>query len=164
MTSTILNTGDTLAVAVSNFQAAIKANYVVVDQKTNDDDSVRETLYQSKVGSKMYPKTVRLGSYVSKNANDGLGSRSTSVRLTTYLQETDADTNIIWTHPLPVVISVNVPGEDAIPDISDVQELVMEAFAFLCQITAGAVVDGGATGDLAYRITSTALEYENTGA
>lgn len=164
MTDTILNTGDTLSLAVSNFETAIKANYVTVDQKTNDDDTVRETLYQSKVGSKSHPKTVRLGSYVSKNANDGIGSRSTSVRLTTYMTKTDADGDEIWTHPLPIVISVNVPGEDPIPDIEDVQNLVMEAFGFLVQMTGGAIVQTGATADLAYRITSTALEYENSAA
>jgi hypothetical protein len=165
MAHTVLNTDDTTTLSVSGFEAADKTNYVLVDQRTNDKDTVREAIYQSKSSDQAYPKTARVGFYKSPQANDGVGSKSISIRLETYVQKTDASSDEIWTKPLSCVLSTNSPGELAVPDKSAWQALVMEAASFMIQIASGAVATSNdPSDDLALGIVTTATEYENTGA
>lgn len=162
MTTDILNDGlTTTTVDIAAWKAVDKTKYVLIDQKSNDDGSSREALYQSKVGNAEYPKTTRIGSYQSPNANGGVGSRSTSVKVADYLQKTDADLDEVWTGPITVTVAINAIGTEYVPDQTALAAMIQEAASWLIQISAGAVSESALT-DLAFGVPSTGLTHVNS--
>jgi hypothetical protein len=160
-TTSILNSGNTIAVDVAAWKAADKAAHVLIDQKESDDGLRREAYFQLKAGDKAYPRIVRIGRYISPNANEGIGSQQISVRINDHVQRVSSDGDVEYTKPGYLVLSTNMAGDLIVPDETAFMEMVMEAATWIVQVASG-VVSNGAVDDLSYGIVSTALEHANS--
>jgi hypothetical protein len=138
MTTTILNLGDSIDVDVAEIKAAPMALFGLADTAVPDDNTVEAT-YRKFAGSKEYPMATRVGRYVNPKSNDGIGLTNTSVKVSTFVQETDAEDNVIWTYPGHVVIALSMPGMSGIPNEAQILELIGNAFTFLVPVVTGAV-------------------------
>lgn len=140
MPYSVINDGlTTIAVDVAAIEAADVTTYVEIDRKTNDNDTLREIYYQAVGGDEDFPKVARFGSYTSPNANDGIGSKNTSVRISDWVQKTDAGGDIEYTAPLQVVIAINAGGTRFMPDVAAIRALIEEAFSLIVRVQSGAV-------------------------
>jgi hypothetical protein len=67
----------------------------------------------------------------------------------------------LWTRPLTIVVAINAPGDEPIPDIPEINLLIQETVSWLVQVALGEVSEDALT-DLAYSLVGTALEHENS--
>ena len=161
VSTTLLNTGSSVAIAPTTLAAVDKADFALADS-ISKEDGTREAIYQNVAGSAEYPMTVRVGFYKNAKANDGLGSTSVSVKISSFVQKTDVD-DVIWTHPAHFTLAFVMPGGTLVPDASDVQEMLGHLFSWLIPHTAN-VPGTEALDELKYGVTAGLLSHANTAA
>jgi len=152
MTTTIKNIGDSNDVDIATWQAADKSLYVIVPSDPPKGEA-REALLQKTAGDKDFPSTTRVGWYPNRAANGGVGQTNISVKTRTFVQETDAEGNVVWTLPLTVTTAISAPGNSGIPDSEDMLELIMNNASWLIQVIAG-VADDAALEQLEFGVVN----------
>jgi small ligand-binding sensory domain FIST len=117
-----------------------------------------ETEYILATGDVDFPMRARLGIYPKSG---GVGRVNVSLRVTTYLQATDAEDAVVWTEELPLVISWTMPGLSGAPVASEMLTLLNFGYSLLTQLVAGAVGVGPLT-QLGFGITTGILAFTDT--
>lgn len=139
MSTTILNTGNAIDVDIASLLVADMANFSPAGTRELPNNGGTEALYRYTNGNKDYPLVVRVGHYVNPKAHDGVGKTNISIQASTFVQETDADSDVLWTLPGFLTTASNMPGLSGIPDEDDYVELLGIVLGFYLQVVAGVV-------------------------
>jgi hypothetical protein len=150
ITIDILNLGDSVNLDLLSLSGPPKANFAVVDTKSDPEKGTREAVYQKLTGSEDSPMTVRVGHYVSKNSNDGVGQTNVSIKITTFVEKTDED-DVIWTLPGTATLALSMPGRSGIPRVDQVKELINHLMIWFIPVVAG-VMDDAALDELKFGV------------
>lgn len=160
MALALLNLGNGISVDIASLEANDVSNFVAVDT-TIKPDGARETVYQQAAGSEEYPLTVRVGYYPSPQAEGGVGRVSISCKISTYLQKTDADSNIVWTLPAHATLAFSLPGGTAVHSAAEITELLGNLFTWVLPVASGAVTTS-ALDELKFGITNGLTAHVNS--
>lgn len=163
MTTSILNTGDSTSVDVAEILAAPKGDFAQIAGGEAVTDDKHETTYRKVTGNEEFPMSVRVGHYRNPGANDGIGQTNMSVKVQSFVQELDSDSNVVYTLPGHVVIATSMPGRSGVPDEDDLVELVGNALSWLIPIISGAVSQD-ALDELKFGVTTRMTDHVCSGS
>jgi hypothetical protein len=122
MTTIAVLNPDTATAAIT-MPRITHGNYAVIDTRA-DKVNVREAFIQDVAApDPTHAKTIRLGRYQKPDANDGIGSCNSSVKLETFVAYTDAE-GIVKHYPATVVVALTVPGLTGIVESGDPQDTI----------------------------------------
>jgi len=117
----------TVATNVPSFD---RTNMVMVDEYRSDDGLHRRGNYVLAEGDTEYPFEIRIEIRYNPQANNGFGTTSLSMRLSTRCVLTDDTTSeVLSNEPISVVTAVTVPGVGGLIDNDQVLDLLGNAYS-----------------------------------
>lgn len=112
----------------------------------------REVVYQKVSGDAEYSLSVRIGHYRNPQANGGRGQTNISVKVTTFVEELDAEDARLHVDPCSMTIASTMPGMSGVPDVSDYLVLLQNAFSILVQSATAGAADTDAVDKLKFGV------------
>jgi hypothetical protein len=140
MTITIKNLADTANVDIAAIAVPVKTNFVLVDTKV--DGVNREALFQKVTGDEDSPMTVRVGFYPNDKAEAGYGRTNLSIKIQSYVCETDSEDEEVSNLPCTATLATSMPGKSGVPNSSDMLKLLGNLFTWMVPVVSGAIDDG----------------------
>jgi hypothetical protein len=135
MTKTILNL-DSGTANYTGIKVAAAGSFARVSSV--DLPEKREAVYQRTVGDEEKPMTIRLGWYPNPKANGGIGQTNFSMKISTMVENDDAETGFVL--PGTLTVAWSMPGLSGVPNSANLKDLLGHAYTWLVPDAAGSPI------------------------